>query len=1097
MKKTLLILKFILLFNTVLLSNGVDSVYSVWTNDKLPSAGRIRNLTFINANEGFALSDNILLHFKNDKWELFTYQPPLKSVSFFIAENENSIWLTGEINTYESILLHYNGIKWERIEHPIMNQIRCADITEKYFGGDREIVRFENGEWNFIEYPSTPRSTKKMVFYNNELFFLSDAGELFKKGKNYWEVLLENEFVREIRKTEDSLFFITNNKILKLEQTKINEVYNSQSAIRSIDIINSKNFAVITEDNKVFIQNNLFNKTISFTGEKLYDVKLNNNTVWLVSDTRQILRNKEGHFPVQKNNDIDFTSQSPITFFYELQNEYGVAMDDLDGDGLKDIYSVCIMEPNRAYFNKGNIDNNLILREEAVKRGITGITGDTLTIGLREIYLGIGMADVDNDNDKDIYLCDLIGNNKLFLNNGAGKFRNVSEQKNRATELNTRANSSTFADVDLDGDLDMFITNEYRSNQLFLNDGNGYFEDITDVSGLTTKWGGMTASFADFDNDNDPDLFVTTWGLCNLLYENVSSNGEIKFIDISKSAGVCGNNYTKSNAVVWEDLNNDGFVDLFITNRKTSNKLFINNHDKTFTDATKAIIGEDKDLSYGVSIADFDNDGFNDIYVANIGENNIYKNLNGEKFKKLSLAIEKGNNGYSTGTAAGDIDNDGDIDLYVASYVNEGSKILVNSCNNNNFIKLNIIGTRSNSDAVGVKVFLEKLNHDSEYEFYGYKEICSGSGYASHSSTEVHFGISPNDKYRARIYYPASGITKYIDDIKTGTTYKIYEEEGSDYYFTNFSKTVAKLLTDWELIDEEIKFLCFFIITMFSIRRTRISFQWKYRNIVLLHFAGFLLYIFLVSVFLFETGILFSILPLMSFIVYLSMIHLYFEKIILARAAENERRLIRENIARDLHDDLASTISSAAIYSDFLSNHINENGNKKKIADKLKELMAEAANSISETIWVVSTYEDKATELINRIVDYVKENATSMDLEPIIDLNINKNDKKIDSRIKRNIFLIVKEAFNNIIKYSNTKKILLKIDYDNNILEIILEDFGNGFEFSDDDILAFKGNGIKNMYKRAGEINGKLKIYSRAGTGTKVSFRFKLTQTGY
>ena len=103
-----------------------------------------------------------------------------------------------------------------------------------------------------------------------------------------------------------------------------------------------------------------------------------------------------------------------------------------------------------------------------------------------------------------------------------------------------RSNAAAFADVDIDGDLDLFVTNEEGSNRLFENNGTGHFKDITATSGLESTGGGMCASFADVNNDGYPDLCVSFWYPSNKLYFNESKNGRIYFRDVTHLTDLAG-----------------------------------------------------------------------------------------------------------------------------------------------------------------------------------------------------------------------------------------------------------------------------------------------------------------------------------------------------------------------------------------------------------------------------------------------------------------------------------------------------------------------------------------------------------------------------
>ena len=202
----------------------------------------------------------------------------------------------------------------------------------------------------------------------------------------------------------------------------------------------------------------------------------------------------------ESKKDLSFISILPVTYARNLDDQYGVAIEDLNNDGFKDIYIVCIFNPNNLYINNLSDSSiniapnlNLSFSEESVRRNTTGVVSREKNNTYSKLQLGAGIADVDNDGDEDIYICSLMDKNKLLLNNGSGYFRDVSDQSNRGVgEKGDRTNGAAFADIDNDGDLDIFITNEYTTNRLYENNGNGYFTEITKKAGLTAseaRWG--------------------------------------------------------------------------------------------------------------------------------------------------------------------------------------------------------------------------------------------------------------------------------------------------------------------------------------------------------------------------------------------------------------------------------------------------------------------------------------------------------------------------------------------------------------------------------------------------------------------------------
>jgi len=296
----------------------------------------------------------------------------------------------------------------------------------------------------------------------------------------------------------------------------------------------------------------------------------------------------------------------------------------------------------------------------------TGYFKDTtLSAGLGDngTSRGATFVDVDGDGDLDLYVTDATLANSLFLGDGQGKFEKVD----RGVGDKGFGQSACFADVDGDGDLDLFVANFDMSNNLYLNNGKGHYENATAKAGLTsTGSSGFACAFGDVDEDGDLDLFVSNSESSNKLYIN---NGTGFFSDGTVQAGLAGD-MGLGRAASFADLNSDGHLDLFYVAVNSANQLFLGDGKGNFVNGTVAAGVGDKGKWQGANIADVDGDGFLDIVVDSVmGESLVlYHNDGKGHFKDVASTIGLDYDFTGQGAAFGDIDGDGDLDMFVATW---------------------------------------------------------------------------------------------------------------------------------------------------------------------------------------------------------------------------------------------------------------------------------------------------------------------------------------------------------------------------------------------------------------------------------------------
>jgi len=308
---------------------------------------------------------------------------------------------------------------------------------------------------------------------------------------------------------------------------------------------------------------------------------------------------------------------------------------------------------------------------------------------------GVAVADYNRDGHLDVYFVVPAsydaGNtqtwNRLFAGLGNGRFMDQTRQARVAGEdVGTLSNpggmgnklGASWGDYDNDGWPDLYLTHA-GPNQLFHNNGDGTFTDVTTQAGVA---GGATqisssALWFDYDNDGDLDLYVSNWAdhteterdKSNWLYENL---GDGVFQNVSDASGLADGGITWTTVAL--DVNNDGLLDLYLANDFGFNKLYVNNGNKTFHEATAAFGLEDRFHGMGLAVADCDDNGFLDLYLTNISDpgfpdeiNPLFLNTGADVFTQGATEAGVAVAGWGWGTEFFDLENDGDEDLFVVT----------------------------------------------------------------------------------------------------------------------------------------------------------------------------------------------------------------------------------------------------------------------------------------------------------------------------------------------------------------------------------------------------------------------------------------------
>jgi hypothetical protein len=335
------------------------------------------------------------------------------------------------------------------------------------------------------------------------------------------------------------------------------------------------------------------------------------------------------------------------------------------------------------------------------------------------------------------------------------------------------------------------------TNLLYHNDGNGKFSEVSESSGIAKVQGhySMTATTTDFNSDGWPDIYVACDSTASTLYRN---NRDGTFTDVAVEAGAAYNEDGQAQAgmgLATGDYNGDGLIDIFKTHFSDDLPALYKNSGRDFFEDASRAAGFDhtRYVEWGTGLADFDNDGWPDILIAtgNVypevekifkeyphrSPRLIYQNLGNGRFREVTTRMGPGilSPKSSRGCAFGDFDNDGDIDALVMN-MNEPPLLLRNEYVNerhagpNHWLKLRLVGTKSNRSAIGARVLLRTGSR------LQVQEVTSQSSYYSHNDKRLHFGLGQHEIADAiEIRWPG-GQTEILKNIAANQMLTIKEK---------------------------------------------------------------------------------------------------------------------------------------------------------------------------------------------------------------------------------------------------------------------------------------------------------------------------------
>lgn len=563
-------------------------------------------------------------------------------------------------------------------------------------------------------------------------------------------------------------------------------------------------------------------------------------------------------------NDIFDNEQFNIITQQYIYNGGGVAIGDFNNDGLQDIFFTGNMVPNKLYLNQGDLEFKDVSEVAAIG-------------GFNKWKSGVALVDINVDGLLDIYVCATMSEdstmraNMMFVNQGISE-KGIPTFEDKAKDYGIDddgfSSNATFFDYDNDGDLDLYILTNSRqagltsrylqkvndgsstnTDKLFRNNSDGTFTDVSKESGILCEGYGLGLAIADINKDGLSDIYVSNDYITNdLLYLNQGNGKFENKIDnhIKHQA-----KFSMGNDI--GDINNDGFPDIITvdmlpetnlrkktvivgpgytsyindvtygyTHQHVRNMLQLNNGNSTFSEIGQLSGIYQTEWSWAPLFADFDNDGYKDLMVTNgfpkditdrdfisfrgkvstVTDNNFlleqvpsvkvanyaFKNNGDLTFKDVTKSWGLNQPSFSNGAAYADLDNDGDLD-YVVNNINDFSVLYENTLygkkaeKSNHFLRFKFTGKKENPSGLGTKITLHHSNGKIQYH-----EHSISRGYVSTVEDAVHFGLGEVTKVDSVLIEWPDGRVQLLRDV-TADQLLLVDYKSSETTNSNTTRT--------------------------------------------------------------------------------------------------------------------------------------------------------------------------------------------------------------------------------------------------------------------------------------------------------------------
>ena len=492
----------------------------------------------------------------------------------------------------------------------------------------------------------------------------------------------------------------------------------------------------------------------------------------------------------------------------------GAIADDFDNDGYLDIFVSTWDTRGQLRLFRNNRDGTFTER--------------TAEAGLLGLYGGLNLIQADYDNDGHLDLLVLRGAwleangqqpNSLIRNNGDGTFADVTFDTGLG-DAHYPSQTAAWGDYDNDGDLDLYVGNEWTPmlaapSQLFRNNGDGTFTDVAEAAGVANRRRAKSVVWGDYDGDGLADLYVSNLGEKNRLYRNT---GQGTFVDEAPRLGVAEPNWSFP-AWFW-DVDNDGLLDLYVAtytarieNLAASGlgrpvnvelqRLYRSTQAGGFEEVSERYGLAEPTATMGANFGDLDNDGYLDFYLGtgapqyqSLMPNLMYRNRDGRGFSNVTYAGGFGHLQKGHAIAFADLDNDGDQDVFEqmgGAFPGDrfGNALYENPGFGNRWITVELQGVRSNRSAIGARIRAVVVDDDTGGRRSIYRHVNSGGSFGGNPLRQT-LGLGKASRLeRLEVFWPTTGLTQTFADLPLDRIIRIVEGEQSYTTLTLRSFTLA------------------------------------------------------------------------------------------------------------------------------------------------------------------------------------------------------------------------------------------------------------------------------------------------------------------